>query len=216
MLTIACLSQKGGVGKSTLSRLIATTYAQAKWRVKIADFNLKQKTSINWSAIRMEGGIKPEVPAEAFSSVKTALRQEDNYDLMVFDGRPDSDVSTMEIAKSADLVIIPTGVTLDDLQPQTSFAHELRSKGVERRQIRFVINKTTESQIAIEDAKNFITEAGYGSFEHDLPMKTGFQIAQNSGRSIMETTFPSLNDRAAALAAEIVVVLKTFVKEPAR
>ncbi|WP_193371722.1 hypothetical protein [Polymorphum gilvum] len=36
-LFIGTISQKGGVGKSTLARLIAREYALAGWNVKIAD-----------------------------------------------------------------------------------------------------------------------------------------------------------------------------------
>lgn len=199
---IACLSQKGGVGKSTLSRMIATAYAKSEWTVKIADFNTKQKTSVDWSAMRLEQGIGPEVPTEAFSSVKTALKQD--YQLMVCDGRPDSDTSSLEIAKAANVVVIPTGVTLDDLKPQVLFANELRTRGIPRQKIIFVLNKTADSTIAVQDAIEYIQSVGYNVTKTDLPWKTGYQIAQNSGRSVMETTYPSLNEKAVACVNEII------------
>ena len=37
----------------------------------------------------------------------------------------------------------------------------------------------------------------------DLPSKTGYQHAQNSGRSVAESAYPTLNERAEALAQEI-------------
>lgn len=201
-LVIACLSQKGGVGKSTLSRLIARTYAQAGWRVKIADFNVKQKTSVDWAAMRLAAEITPEIAAEPFNAVRTALSQD--YDLLVCDGRPDSDTSTLECAKAANLVVIPCGVTLDDLKPQVIFAHELMARGISRAKMLFVINKSTESAVAINDARRYLTSAGYNVAEIDLPIKTGYQIAQNSGRAASETPFTTLNDRADDLANEIV------------
>lgn len=210
MIVIACLSQKGGVGKSTLCRLISTGYASSGWSVKIADFNLKQKTSTDWAAIRMESQIEPSVQAEAFSSVSTALRQAGQFDLMVMDGRPDSDVTTLEIARRANLIIVPVGVTMDDLAPQVRFAHELRSKGIDKRRILFVVNKSVESAISIADARAYISEAGYTCAETDLPMKTGYQIAQNSGRSALETTFTTLNERAGRLAEEIDLALNSL------
>lgn len=215
MFTIACLSQKGGVGKSTLCRLIAVAYALSDWRVKIADFNVKQKTSTDWAAIRMTGGIEPEIPAEAFNQVKAALRQQDQFDLLIIDGRPDSDVSTLDLAKETDLIVVPTGVSLDDLQPQVRFANELRSKGIDKRRIFFAINRSVDSQVAVDDARGFIQSASYSVFNHDIPMRTAYQMAQNTGRSILETTYPTLNERAAALALEIVTALSTLSKENA-
>lgn len=213
MLTIACLSQKGGVGKSTLCRAISVAYASAGWRVKIADFNVKQKTSTDWAAIRMTAEIEPEIPAEAFNQVKLALKQD--FDLLIMDGRPDSDVSTLEVAREADLIIVPTGVSADDLQPQVRFANELRSKGIEKRRIFFAINRSVDSQIAVSDAREFVETAGYTVFKTDVPMKTAYQIAQNSGRSILETTYQSLNERAGALLVEIVHTLTSIAKENA-
>lgn len=204
MLNISCLSQKGGVGKSTLARMIATTYAGAGWRVKIADFNVKQKTSTDWAALRMGSGIEPSVPAEAFREFKNAKLQSRQYDLMVFDGRPDSDVSTIEIAKESQLVIIPVSVTNDDLQPQVRFAHELLSRGVARESMLFVVNQSLDSVLSVEDAKSFVRAAGYAIANVDIPNKTGYQIAQNIGRAITETAYPTLNKRAETAAQEIV------------
>lgn len=202
MLAIACLSQKGGVGKSTLSRLIATTYAKAGWSVKIADFNTKQKTSVDWAAQRLDQALAPEIRAEAFSNVKLAMK--DDVDLIVFDGKPDSEASTLEIAKAANLVLLPCGVTTDDLMPQVKFAHELVSRGIRRSDILFVLNKTLDSAVAIQDARNFLLDAGYQTARTDLPARTGYQMAQNSGRALTETPYPSLNERAGELAQEIV------------
>lgn len=207
MLTIACLSQKGGVGKSTLARLIARTYAKAEWRVKIADFNTKQKTSVDWCAMRMDQGVKPEIAAEAFTSIKSAIRQEDQFDLMVFDGRPDSDVSSLEIAREANLILVPCSTSFDDLSPQVKFAHELLSKGIPRSRILFVINRAAESQVAVDEAKSFVTSAGYAVAKTDIPARTGYEMAQNSGRALTETSFVSLNIRADELAQEVVEIL---------
>ncbi|MCP1540086.1 ParA family protein [Methylorubrum extorquens] len=209
MQTLAVLSQKGGVGKSTIARLMATAYAGAQWRVKIADFNVKQLTSVDWSASRMAAEIQPEVPAEAFSSVKQALRQNLHYDLMVFDGKPDSDVTSLEIARESDVILLPAGVSGDDLRPQVKFAHELVSRGVDRARIHFVINKTLESAASISDARGFIEAAGYRVLATDLPSKTGYQLAQNMGRAISESAFATLNERADALAQEVVDLMTT-------
>ena len=213
MLVISCLSQKGGVGKSTFSRLIASAYAHSGWSVKIADFNTKQKTSTDWAALRQAHGVQPEISAETFTSIAKALKQADKYDLMVCDGRPDSDVSSLEIAREADLIVIPVGVSLDDLQPQVLFAHELSSKGISKNRMVFVVNRTVDSEVACEDARNFISGAGYRCASTDIPLRTAYQMAQNIGRSLLETNFTTLNARAGELMKEIVKMAK--VKEVA-
>lgn len=216
MQTIACLSQKGGVGKSTLCRLIAVSFALAKWKVKIADFNLKQKTSLNWVATRMEANLKPAVSAEGYANVKQAMTQASLFDLMVFDGRPESDTSSLEIARASDMIILPTGPALDDLEPQLLFANELRSKAIARAKIRFAIPISIDSAFALNDAKTYLESAGYQLLMPDLPRRVAYQIAQNSGRAIIETNFESLNARANELAAAISLELAVLTEEPVK
>lgn len=203
MFAIACISQKGGVGKSTIARLLARTYADADWAVKIADFNTKQKTSVDWAALRLESGHSPPIPAEVFSSVRAVSKQLDKFDLVVFDGRPDSDTSTRELAAAANMVVIPTGVTRDDLAPQIMFAVEL-TRHIGRQKIIFVLNKVADSKIAIEEARSIIQTAGFAVAKAHLTWQAGYQIAQDAGKAISETSFTSLNERAESMAAELV------------
>ena len=58
-IKIGVVSQKGGVGKSTLARMIACEYAEAGWEVKIADMDLKQSTSYDWQQDRLAKGTEP-------------------------------------------------------------------------------------------------------------------------------------------------------------
>ncbi|MBX5130797.1 ParA family protein [Rhizobium lentis] len=199
---IACLSQKGGVGKSTIARLLARTFASVGWSVKICDFNINQLTSTDWVAVRLLANIEPVIDAQPMNSVKKLKGEK--HDLLVIDGAPDSQQSSLDAAQASDVVIIPTGATRDDLKPQVAFAQELANKGVPRSKMLFVLNKTTESDLASREAAGFIREQGFEVAETDITSKTGYQMAQNRGFSIAETLYPSLNDRADRLAAEIV------------
>jgi chromosome partitioning protein len=201
-IIIACLSQKGGVGKSTLARLIARTYAAGGWDVKIADFNTKQGTSADWVAVRDREAVEPKIAAELYHQ-PSALRRE-TADLVVVDGKPDSDKTSLEVALQATLCVIPTGLTLDDLKPQFLFARELIEKGVDHKRILFVLNKTGDSDLALDEARAYLSQSGLDIAENDLTHKIGYQYAQNLGRAVSESKYPSLNDKADALAANIV------------
>lgn len=217
MRTIACLSQKGGVGKSTLARLVAVAHARRGLRVKIADFNVKQKTCVNWVAARLKAGHRPEIAAEPFSSVAIALKQADLYDLMVFDTRPDSDIESLAIARVSDLVLIPTGVTVDDLDPQIGLARELKLKGVKPGQIRFVITNPPNSVKVIDEARELITGRGFQVIPTTIPFRISYQLALDQGLALNEVSVGSfqvklapLNDRADAQAREIINAMKAM------
>lgn len=201
-LVIACLSQKGGVGKSTLARLIARTYAVAGWTVKICDFNTTQLTSVKWSRLRRTQEVNPLVLSEPWTTPSSLRRQSE--DLVVADGRPDSDQSSLDIARLSDLVVLPTGLSLDDLEPQLLFANELAAKGVPRERILFVLNKTNDSAIAVIEARTYL--GAYAVADQDLTARISYQRAQNHGRALSEVPehLGDLGNRADQLAAEIV------------
>lgn len=67
---------------------------------------------------------------------------------------------TLEISKSSDLVIIPTGQTKDDLRPAVELANDLANQGVPEQQIAFVLVKTTsdaEAAAALGNRRNMET-----------------------------------------------------------
>ena len=90
---VGLVSQKGGVGKSTLARLIAREYAVAGWHVKIADLDISQGTSTDWKQRRERASIKPDIAVEPFGTVATgaessaALRPGSFRWPAAFDGR---------------------------------------------------------------------------------------------------------------------------------
>lgn len=201
-LVIACLSQKGGVGKSTLARLIARTYAAAGWAVKIADFNTRQLSSADWCALRMSSGIEPHIGIEIMRSTKGLKR--DPSDLIVIDGAPDSDNTSLEAARAATMIVLPTGATVDDLKPQIGFANELVSKGVPRSKVIFVFNRIIEGESALKDATQLLKVAGFEVAETAIFSKKGYAVAQNQGFAISESAYPTLSERAEMLATELV------------
>src|SRR3954463_3771551 len=80
-------SQKGGVGKSAVARLIAREYAASGWSVRVADFDTKQMTTTEWAARRLEAGLEPVVEVQNYTSVDKALRGAEAADMLVMDGR---------------------------------------------------------------------------------------------------------------------------------
>lgn len=201
-LVISCLSQKGGVGKSTLARLIARTYAEAGWSVKICDFNTRQLTSVDWVALRMSAGLEPEIAASPTSSVKKFGSEP--YDLLVVDGAPDSDQTSLEAARLSKVIILPTGTAADDIRPQVRFANELVAKGVSRDRMIFVLNKTSDNAAAFKEARDYLESLDFQVAETDLPHRHSYEKAMNHGYTVAETKVASLDARATALAAEIV------------
>ena len=207
-LLIGIISQKGGVGKSTVSRLIAREYALAGWDVKIADLDISQGTSVDWKKRREANTITPEIAVEPFRTVAQALKHADVYDLMVLDGAPHSMQGTLEIAKASNLVVLPTGLSLDDLKPSILLAHELTAAGVSEDKIAFALCRVGDRSNEIEEARQYITKAGYEVLKGSLPEKTAYRRASDEGKAVSEVSYSSLRKRAEEVAQSIIDKLK--------
>lgn len=201
---VGFVSQKGGVGKSTLARLLAREVAAGDASVKIADVDIQQGTSFEWSKRRDAGGIQPEIRIETFSNVRTALKEADNFDVYIFDGAPHASRDTTTIAKAADLVVIPTSQGLDDLNPSILLAHDLLSEGVPVGRIAFALVKVTDSETETKAARDYIERAGYRVLDGELPVRTAYSKAHDVGRAVSEAQFPTLAKKADRLAQSLV------------
>ena len=203
-LNIGIVSQKGGVGKSMMARMIACEYASAGWQVKIADMDISQGTSYQWNSRRLARGMEPVIAVEQFSRIEYALRVSDNYDLMIFDGAPHSTATTLEIARASHLVLLPTGTALDDLEPTVRLAHELKHHGILAANIAVAFCRVGDSAAELDEAAEYIRKAGYFLLKGSLPERTGYRRASDTGRAATETSFASLNNRAGELSQSIV------------
>ena len=195
-IVVGIISQKGGVGKSTLARLVAREFAAQDWRVELGDLDISQATSFKWRTRQLQNALEPDVPIEQFGRVDQALKVADQYDLLVLDGAPHATAATEQIARASDLVIIPTELAVDDLEPGALLAHDLLKASIPRQRIVFALCRVGTSDAEIADARRYIGEAGYRVLAGELPEKVGYRRASDEGRAVTETRFPSLNQYA--------------------
>lgn len=200
---MAFVSQKGGVGKSTIARALGREAALSGLDVKICDLDTQQGTSADWYRVRLNANIEPPVPVELFRTAQQALAVADRYDLLIIDGPARTSKATLEIAQVANLVVQPTGASLDDLRPAVREYHALVQAGVPREKLVFALNHIGTDAEAL-DARGYIEEAGYGVLEGFLPERPGYRKAQNGGYAITETRFAGLNEKADAFVQRMI------------
>jgi chromosome partitioning protein len=139
---------------------------------------------------------------EVFGKVKDALALADTFDILILDGAPRASSATLEIAKVADLLVLPTGASRDDLIPTVLLAHELVKKGVPQQRIGIaLVRVSTESEI--QDAKDYIAQSGHHCLKGYLPEKPAYRQSQNEGLAVTETRYKKLNERADELVQSI-------------
>ena len=203
-MVIGVVSQKGGVGKSTVSRLIACNYAANEWQVKIADMDLAQGTCTSWNRRRLQNGTEPKVAVEQFVGVPDAMKQADRYDLIVFDGAPHSTRMTLDIARASDMIVLPTGVSIDDLEPTIKLAHELKKNKIPSSKMAIAFTRVGNSELELAEAKEYIQASGYHLLNGVIHEKTAIRRASDEGKCATETNYKSITERVDQLVQAVV------------
>jgi len=207
---ISLISQKGGVGKSAMARLLAVEFMQAGWSVKIADLDTMQGTSTKWKARRDRAGVLPEVPVEKFATVERAVREAERFDLIIIDGPAHAEKGGRSMAKASDLIIMPTCYGLDDLEAQVEAAYELEESGIARSRIWFVFSRTTGSAAEDQIARDYLERAKINIFEPVLPELPSIRQGHNGGKAASEISFPVIREKAVALAVAVATQVQSL------
>lgn len=202
---IAVVSQKGGPGKSTIARALATAFAAAGWQTEIADMDIDQGTATSWQQRRLRAGVEPTITVRQFGNPAQALSKASACDMLIFDGAPMANKATAAMALAADLVVIPSGLALDDLEPTVALANALVDRdGVPVNRIVFALNQTGTSTLEVEEARTYLSKTRFDVLDGAIPKKPAFSRAHDAGLSLIETPFKGPRKQAAQVISAAV------------
>ncbi|MGO9134373.1 MAG: ParA family protein [Methylovirgula sp.] len=204
---VSFVGQKGGVGKSSLARLLSVGAARAGRKVLLADFDLDQLTCLEWNAVRLRHNVEPEIDVRPFKSLKKLRKTEETFDLIVADTRGLADELTKEVAEESTVVFLPTGTSADDLRPTLALAKKLVKQGADGK-LTLILSKTGRSEKQIAAALQQIEDQGFPVLAANWGLRDGLQsefdqggvglesrnhylreIADQMGKALMERVF---------------------------
>ncbi len=209
---IAFVSQKGGVGKSTLARALAAVCAHAGLKVMLADLDPQQLTLMHWQKARTQNSVSPQIVVAAFDSADEAIEHAADCDLLILDTPAGASESTLEIARLSHLVVLPAGPSLDDLHPTVLLFHELTDAGIPKSRLVAALCRVLDDSEE-EAARVYVQAAGYEVLEGFIPESSAYRSAHNHGRSLIETDKQSFNDRADALLEALLTKVAGIMPE---
>lgn len=209
---VAFVSQKGGVGKSTLARAVARELNANHFKVKLADMDVQQATTVNWHVRRLAAGLEPVGSVECYRTFAEAKAAAEHFDALVIDAAGRASTQSAEIAKEADLVIQPSAPGIDDLQPGVLLFHELIKLGVPRERLRFALTFVGTHREE-ELGREYLAHAGYQTQDGSLEFRPSYRAALTGGRTITETTHKGVNERADRLLQSIFSTLQAVTAE---
>jgi len=184
-VVVGVVSQKGGVGKSTLARALAAVVAHAGLKVRIADLDAQQRTVTEWERARDEKRLGPSLQVRAVTKVTQALSGLADDELLILDAPAGAGRRSLEIAKAADLIVQPTRGSLDDLRPTVIFFHELVEAGIPKERLAIAIARTLTSAEE-EAARVYLAKTGYEVLAGAIPERVAYREAHNCGQAVTE------------------------------
>ena len=169
---ISFVGQKGGTGKSTLARAFAVEAAKAQSKVLIADLDEAQRTSFEWGQRRAANQLLPPIEVERVPRLQV-FSKADRVDLLVVDAPGWADASTEWLARGSQLTVLPTGASVDDLNPTIRLMHELLQKNIEEWRLALALCRV-HSDAEAAFARDYLRQAKYRALYGELREKRGF------------------------------------------
>lgn len=205
-IIVGFVSQKGGVGKSTLARALAVAAAKAGWKVRIADLDFLQQTCVGWHFRRLNNKHEPVIEVRPHETVKDALASAQDVELLIIDGPARATFETIKIAAAADIIVQPSNGHVDDLEPAVKVFHELTREGVPKSMLRIALSRIG-TPAEEQRARAYVTAAGYQVLDGSIAERAAYGQAQDMGQAVIETRFGTLNEQADKLIESLLAAI---------
>jgi len=201
-VVVTFVSQKGGVGKSTLARALATFAAAHGLSTKLADLDAQQKTVTVWQHNRAGHRLAPAIDIEAFDAAKAAVAAAKHCDLLILDTAGKIVEGTTEVAQYANLVVQPTSPSSDDLHISVLLFLAMERVSIPRERLAFALCRTL-SRPEEKGARAYLESFGYRVLDGAIPEDLAYREAMKVGKSISESGRKGLDRCAHGVMADI-------------
>lgn len=173
---IAITSEKGGVGKSTLAVHLAGALTERGLDAALIDEDGRVGSSLRWARRREEGLGFPVLDADEVKPKKLAA-----LDAVLIDteGRPRRK-DLRALAERADLILIPSGPTMLELEATRELLDFFEDEGAARR-VRVVLTRVPPTGQAGEQAREDLRDDGWTVCNTALRSYTAYQKAAELG-----------------------------------
>ena len=211
---IALANGKGGVKKSSMSRAIATEYTKAGWGVLGLDMDIDQGSFLDWGQRRLRNGFEPPVTIQGCGTVSQAKKQIESgqWDLIVIDSAAYATKSLLSLIDIVDLLVLPTGFSVDDLRTTVTTVNALRNKGHSTDKMAVVFAGVSESESEYRAALEYLQPCGVPVIPGAIPFLTSLSQAQDKGLALTESPFPGPRQKADDVVQGVIDRLTTLTQ----
>ena len=113
------------------------------------------------------------------------------------------------MAKASDLVVLPTGYGLDDMEPQVEAAIELEEAGIDPARLVFAFCRAKGSEAEDRAARAYLSKARMQVLSPIFPELASIRQGHAEGRAGSEVPFPRVQERCTLLAQAVMDRVQT-------
>lgn len=156
---IAITSEKGGVGKSTLAVHLTGALIERGLHAALIDEDGRIGSSIGWA--RRGNAHSTPLGFEVLEPDEVKPRRLRDLDAVVIDteGRPKRK-ELRDLSERAQTILVPSGVSMLELEATLSLAEFLNSEGGARRKLKVILTRVPPTSGAGERAREDLRDAG--------------------------------------------------------
>jgi chromosome partitioning protein len=121
-----------------------------------------------------------------------------DYDDVVIDTRGRHDDLALELAKTADVIFLPSCFSLDDISPTLTVVESLRNAGIPSSRMAVVFCRTGGSARQAQHARSILAMNNITAIDAVLPQRDGFVSLSATGRTGREAPSAALQAIARA------------------
>jgi len=183
MKTVAITAQKGGAGKTTLSRNLAVAASLEGQRVLCIDLDPQQSLRQWWQGRSAEMPVMLSDEPSPKALAETLKQVRDQFDIAVIDTPPAAPAWLGDILAVADLALIPVRPSPDDLRAVGATISALSRA---RTPFAFVMSQTPRAKLT-EEAARVLAQHGRVA-PVNIPQRVVYAETGASGLGVMETS----------------------------
>lgn len=182
MKTVSVQSQKGGAGKSTITVHLATAAVARGLKVRILDTDA-QKSAVLWASMRQAK--TPEVvscePVKLLAAVDKARAE--GIELVIIDSPPNAGPDAVDIAKPADLILIPCRPGVFDV---SAVKRTIDIAGMAKKPFLVVLSACPPRAPEIAKTRSAFEGAGVPVAKVEIETRRSMDRALQYGESVIE------------------------------
>jgi len=163
--TLAFISHKGGVGKSTLAIHLAVEAHQQGLETLLVDLDSISSTASEWASIRKDN--QPVVVTAELSDIQDLYQQavKEEFDLLIFDCPPYLTDEVLGVSEIVDYTLLPVTPGFPELQSLPRFIELVEQP------YSVVLNSCTQNKSPEEPSET--TQLAQMLGEHNIPVSVG-------------------------------------------